>query len=219
MRDALGDASSSHALYRDALRLLEPEESPDADRNILGAARLKVSFAASLFDAGEGAEALAIAREALPVLRWFREPYLGVCLGNIATYELALEHYGDAERSAREALALSRDLDARLIAVYAVLHLAALTALRPHIATPDMVRAARLLGFADAALTSREVFRWPGVQREFDRSLAALRGALGSDEVAKLVAEGTQMMEAEAFALAASGPADIATDKLARIEP
>ena len=206
IRDAEGDVASSHALFREALRLIEPQESPFGERDVLGAARIKVAFAASLSDAGSDRDALACAREALAVLRSFREPYLGVCLSNIASYEIALERYDDGERSALEALAVSRDLELGLIAVYSVFHLATVAALRTRVtgSVCAVARAARLIGFVDAAWRSRNVFLWPRMRADFDRSVDAMRCVLGADDVAKLMAEGMQMSDREAFALAAS---------------
>jgi hypothetical protein len=82
-------------------------------------------------------------------------------------------------------------------------HLAAVAALRPNAEAPsreEHARTSRLLGYVDTQLAELEAQREYTEQQEYDKTLAALRDALGADECAKFMAEGSSWSEDHAVA-------------------
>jgi hypothetical protein len=84
----------------------------------------------------------------------------------------------------------------------ALQHLAAVAVLRPYAGAPreTLARAAYLLGYVDALFATLEALREYTEQQEYDKMIPVLRDALGADEVAKLMAEGSTWSEDQAVA-------------------
>ncbi|HEY4439039.1 MAG TPA: adenylate/guanylate cyclase domain-containing protein [Candidatus Elarobacter sp.] len=170
----------------------------------LGDARKTAFIAGNLADAefrgGDAARAVQLAGEALADDR-ARNDRRGVeiTVCNMAAYLLALDRYDEARSHAREALALSRDLQAGVLLAISLQHLAAVAALRQSEDAEgmhqDRTRAARLLGYVDTCLTTLEALREYTEQQEYDKMIAALREAFGEDTLAKLMDEGRAWSE------------------------
>jgi hypothetical protein len=106
--------------------------------------------------------------------------------------------------TAREALTLSRDIQAGVLLAFTLQHFAAIAGLRltdgATETRDDRLRSARLLGYADARLAALEAAREYTERQEYDKLVHALREALGEDELAKLMAEGSTWTEDHAVA-------------------
>jgi predicted ATPase/class 3 adenylate cyclase len=195
----VGDVAAARALFAQAL---ESYRAIGADR---GAAMVALNLAETEFRVGNAAEALRLARESLAVFRASNATRnLAVAQGNMAAHLTALERYDEARISSRAALTAARNAQFEVEAAFALQHLAASAALQPvddakH-GHDDRLRAARLLGYVDALLASLEVPRQYTEQQEYDKMLPALRDALGADECAKLMVEGTRWNEDQAVA-------------------
>lgn len=120
----------------------------------------------------------------------------------MAAYLVALGRYDEARTAARRALPAARDLQFSSGLAWALQHLAAIAALCPSADVPveDRRRAARVLGFVDARLKVLEKSRTYTEQQEYDKMIAALRDALGEQELAKLIDEGRGWSEDRAVA-------------------
>jgi hypothetical protein len=114
-----------------------------------------------------------------------------------------LADYEGAEAYARESLVFASELHSSTLIARALQRLAVVAALRPQDgperrADPH-ARAARLFGFIDARLADFGSFREPFAQQEYERTLAALRGSIGSERLAQLMDEGATMDEEQAI--------------------
>ncbi|HEX3671593.1 MAG TPA: helix-turn-helix domain-containing protein [Candidatus Cybelea sp.] len=162
--------------------------------------------------AGNVELALTYASKAVSTLQTFDEmPLVAQALDNIALYLILLDRFDEAERCAREALALALEYHREsghlnVLAAQALQHLAATAALRDGSrADPasTSVRAARILGFVDARLSAMGATRLNNQERrEYDRVLAALQTVLGAAGLTIGLAEGAAMSESEAIAQA-----------------
>jgi len=136
----------------------------------------------------------------------------------LAVYEIALAEYDEAGENAREALKYARTTSNNVMVAWSLQHFAAIAALRPRAATDDApatyMQTARITGYIDAALTALRAGQLYTQHEEHARTLAALRGALGSELLEKLRAEGAALTEDEAVENAmalmnASGRSDL----------
>ncbi len=201
-----GDIVAARAYYSEAIDIYES----------LGAA-LNAAFTLNDLSeceaiAGNVELALTYASRAVSSLQTFDEtPLVAQALDNIALYLILLDRFDEAERHAREALALALEYrngsgHLSVQAAQALQHLAAIAALRTGSSgdcASANVRAARILGFVDARLAAMGAARLNNQeQREYDRALAVLRAALGAAAVATRLAEGAAMSETEAVAQA-----------------
>ncbi len=113
-----------------------------------------------------------------------------------------MTRFGEAETRARETLALARERHADVYVAFALQHLAAIATLRsPSVrAQADNVcsRAARILGFSDARIEKSGSVLRIDERPIYDRTLTALREAIGGEAVATLMAEGAAMTEEQA---------------------
>jgi predicted ATPase len=148
---------------------------------------------------GQTQRAIAIVRETLPTARSGADTnLLARLLRNLAGYLAAVDDLPSALAAAREAIGIyaAREPDHYHVAI-AIEHLALVVALRG-----DFSRAARLEGYADAALQRH------GFPREFtettthNRLTALLRERLAPDDLARLIAEGAALTPEAAIALA-----------------
>ncbi len=185
-----GDMAGARVLYAEALTICK---ALGAERAV---AQVALNLAETEFYAGDASAALRLANEALVALRALNATRsVANVLCNMAAYLLALDRYDEARARAREALALSRDVQLDVMLAVALQHLAAVAGLRS-----DSTRAARLLGYVDARLNALEALREYTQQQEYDTIRAALREALGEDEITHLMAEGSAWSEDQACA-------------------
>ncbi len=178
-----GDSAGARELFDEADIVLRPCGDP------WQLARLELHRAECLFSEGDLEGALAGVREAAAIFRE-RNADSGLCISvlNAAAYLLALARLDEAWSSAREGLELSLRLDSSMSAAWAIEHLAQVAA-----ETGDPVRAARLLGFTDAAYHETGSTRAPTEQSGYDRTRELVRVALSEDRVRKLTAEGAAL--------------------------
>jgi non-specific serine/threonine protein kinase len=194
-----GDAAEARARLAEALAAAR---ATGFDRQ---AALVALDFAELEFEGGDVNAALRLVSKALDEYRGQRNASpLANGLSNMAAYLVALERYPEARSAARDALTLGRDVQGEVQVAFTVQHLAAISGLRPadHAvrARDDRLRAARLLGYADARFAALGAVREHTEQQEYHKLLAALRDAFGDDALAKLMAEGSAWTEDHAAA-------------------
>jgi predicted ATPase/class 3 adenylate cyclase len=199
-RDAADDVDGARALYVEALTIAR---AAGDERHAAGIA---MNLAEAEFRAGDAAAALRLAEEALSVERAFHDTLGIACLlCNPSAYLVALRRFDEARLMAREALTAARDAQWAVGIAWTLQHLAAVGALRQRAdaqCTDDDARAARLTGYVDARLAALEAPRQFTEQQEYDKMLLALRDALGADECAKLMLDGSSWNEDQAVAAA-----------------
>jgi predicted ATPase/DNA-binding SARP family transcriptional activator len=149
------------------------------------------------FARGELGRALERARESQEAIRrWFgRNLDFANVTGNLAAYALAAGDVESARGHAREALAAALDLDYRHCLITQIEHVAVIAGLQG-----DLERAARLLGFTDAARRRRGLGRGPTERAGYERLNAALAAHFGAEELARRMGEGAIVGEARAVA-------------------
>jgi len=117
---------------------------------------------------------------------------------------VSIGRFDEAQSCAHEALGLSRDLRAELVATVILQHLAATAALRsngaPGEASDDRARAARLLGYVDARLDALHTTREFTEAREYDALIGALSAAFGAEPLANLMDDGRKWTDSTAYA-------------------
>jgi predicted ATPase len=141
----------------------------------------------------------------------FEDPSAAIDLRtDMARYFIDVARYDEAKSHARESLTLARERHMDVYAAIALQHLASISVLQPPLFAERAVdagpRAARILGFADARIAQRgSVLRVMDERPFYERTLTALRAAIGAEAAAKLMTEGAAMTEEqaveEAFAL------------------
>src|SRR5262245_43698238 len=146
---------------------------------------------------GELDAAVAAMREAAVRLRKtpLAKVMLGFCLTNLAGVLVERGDLDEALEVAREGLPLLKD------AGYAWINIDQL-ALRAALAG-RLTDAARLAGFADATIAKKkQTFRQTNEARARKRLEGLLNAGLAADELARLLAEGAELEENEAYRLA-----------------
>jgi predicted ATPase/transcriptional regulator with XRE-family HTH domain len=154
------------------------------------------------FRAGNAELALRRATDALTVARQFNhESVVSHILANISGYLVSLDRYGHATACARELLDFVREPPLTIFAAWALQRIGAIAVLRPQVLDPaqSYVQAARILGFVDARIAAMGSARDYLAQQEYDRVLAVLRSAMGTDSVANLMSQGEAMTEEQAM--------------------
>ncbi len=200
-RSHAGDLAGARPLFAEALAMFRSVGAERVCSHIAG------NLAEAEFHEGNAAEALRLENEALATYRRFNHKLgAAISLCNIAAYLIALERYEDACVSARDGLAAARDTQWEAGVLWSLQHLAATAALRragdAQRVGGDRLGAARILGYVDARLDAVEALRQHTERQEHDKMLAALREALGEDQLAKLMAEGAAWNEDRAVAAA-----------------
>ena len=198
-RQVSGDLAGARARYAEALATFQ---AAGAEAQV---ATVAMNLAEAEFCAGDALTALRLAGDALVAARAFNDTRLvATDLCNMAAYLVALDRCDEARAHAREAVTPTRDLQLEVNLAFTLQHLAAVAALRPaHDAEhgrADRMRGARLLGYVDARLIALEALREYTEQQEYDRMLAALRDALGENDLATLTIEGRAWSEDQAVA-------------------
>ncbi|MGC1757734.1 MAG: adenylate/guanylate cyclase domain-containing protein [Candidatus Cybelea sp.] len=200
-RSHAGDVPGARPLFAEALAMFRSVGAERVCSHIAG------NLAEAEFHEGNAAEALRLENEALATYRTFNHKLgAAISLCNIAAYLIALERYEDACVFARDGLAAARATQWEAGILWGLQHVAAIAAIRPaddaeHL-RGNRVGAARLLGYVDARLDAIEALRQYTERQEYDKMLAALRDALGEDQLAKLTAEGAAWSEDQAVAQA-----------------
>ena len=183
-----GDSAGARALFNEAEAVLRPCNDP------WQLARFQLHRAEFLFAEGDLAGALAGVREAEHIFR-ARNADSGLCVSvlNAAAYLIALDHLDQAWTSAREGLELSLRLDSSMSAAWAMEHLALIAA-----ETGDPARAARLLGYTDAAYRETGSARAPTEQSGYNRAFELIRAALPEGRIRELMADGVALEHVDA---------------------
>jgi predicted ATPase/DNA-binding XRE family transcriptional regulator len=194
-----GDVVAARALVAEAL---ENYEAIGATRS--AAMPLMHDLAWFEFHAGNPGLALQHETEALQQGRKLNSVRMVIyALSAISGFLLALDRYDEADERAREALFLARDQHLEVLVAEALQHLAASAALRVRASVDALTwaraRAARILGFVDARLAAMGSTRIITLQPEYDRVMAALRDAVGPDELVRIMAAGAAMSEEQVF--------------------
>ncbi|HZZ00314.1 MAG TPA: hypothetical protein VFE36_12145 [Candidatus Baltobacteraceae bacterium] len=149
-------------------------------------ARLQLLRAEFLFAEDDPEGALESVREAESVYRT-RNAFSGLCVSvlNAAAYLIGLARLEEAWEYAREGLALSQQHGITMPGAWAIGHLARLAAEHG-----DAERAARLLGYTDAAYQRTGTAREPTEQRGYDRTLELIRANIAQERIVALMSEG-----------------------------
>ena len=190
-----------------AARRLIAEEA-EIDREI-GAERFAavglLNLAALEYDAGGAERALERANEALTTLKDLNYPIIvAQALDEVATYEIALGRWSDAQWHARQALGQAREYDTEAGVAGALATLAAIATLSPDGdatgATERVRNAARIAGYAEARLNAMAASVHLERYTMHRRLVAALQAAIPQDELVALIAEGAGWDESRAVA-------------------
>jgi predicted ATPase len=157
------------------------------------------------FRAGNAELAFQLGTDALATFRAVdNQRFVSSVLSSLAAYLIALGRYDEAEERAREALALAREQQQDVLVAWTLQHLGAIAALRPHSgsygAFDAYARAARILGFVDARLQAIGSAKMYIYEHGYERAVAGLREAIGTDAVTSFMAEGAAMTEQQAIA-------------------
>jgi tetratricopeptide (TPR) repeat protein len=200
LRSRGGDVEGARRFYAEAL----------ARYIALGLERPAASIAGHLaeveFAAGDAAGALHRAEEARAAHAATQNRRSeAVDLTNITAYLIALDCFDDARAFAAQALEAAREVRATVLTAYVFQHLAAIAALQggshDSNARQQLERAAMLLGFVEARLTSLGALRDYTERQEYERVLAALRNAFG-ERLGEVMTLGTLWNEDAAGAVA-----------------
>jgi predicted ATPase len=200
LRSRGGDVENARRFYAEAL----------ARYIALGLERPAASIAGHLaeveFEAGDAAAALQRAEEARAAHAATQNRRSeAVDLTNMAAYLVALDCFEDARAYAAQALEAARDVRATVLTAYVLQHVAAIAALQRRsqdpVAQQKLEKAAMLLGFVEARLTSLGALRDYTERQEYERALTALRTALG-ERLDEMIPLGTLWNEDAAAAVA-----------------
>ena len=173
------------------------------EERLLGFARGEQNAALNLaeveYERGQTQRAIAIVRETLPTARSGADKNVrALLLDNLAGYLVAVDDLAGATAAACESIGIhaEREPDHAHV-VIAIEHLALAFALRG-----DLARAAKLEGYAHAALERLGFLREFAEAKTYDRLTALLREGIAPEELALLTAEGAALTPEAAIALA-----------------
>ncbi len=125
-----------------------------------------------------------------------------VALHNASAYLIALGRYEDARARSDEVLELSRTFGYPELIGPALRHIALLVALKPRDemedATADYAGAGRLLGFLASNIGTIKANVRAGAT-EFNDALAAIRTAIGEQDLNRLMSAGATMTKEQAL--------------------
>ncbi len=191
-----GYVAASRSFFREALDVLRSAGSARP------ATHIALLLAEAEFRDGDALQAVRLVAETLAAERALNDlDALTFTLVNLAAYLVSLERWDDAILHAREALSLSLDRQITAATIWALQHLAAISALRSNddvaAALEDRRRAARLIGFVDSRIAELDMRREFTEQREYERARTAVENALGA-EAADLMQEGRNWSEGRA---------------------
>lgn len=168
-----GDMEKAGEIYREALALSQALQDERGVQIIAG------NLAEIDALAGNYEQAIAHGREALEIART-RHDWVMACtlLINVTAYLLATERLAEARSTAREALSIASEIQSEMHLAVAIQHLGAIAA---HCG--DAARAARLIGFTDAAYERLENSREPTEAQEYERAMSVLGERLAASEL------------------------------------
>jgi hypothetical protein len=156
-----------------------------------------VNLAEAEYQSGHPLRAIELSREMLPVARQLGVPTPSLQL-NLGAYLTAIDDLAGALESVRTGIAIASTHEPEHFGVaIGIEHMALIAAL-----AGDFARAARLEGYADAALSRAGFAREYTEQTAHDRLGAVLRDGLRVDELERLKAEGAALAPKDAIALA-----------------
>jgi tetratricopeptide (TPR) repeat protein len=181
-----GELDTAATLYREALALSQALQDERGVQIIAG------NLAEIEAYGGNYEQALVHGREALDIARERRD-WVMVCtlLINVTAYLFALDRLPEARVTAREALAAADEIQSEIHTAVAIQHLAAVAA-----SCGDAARAARLIGYVDAAYARLENSREPTEAREYERAIDVLGERLSAEDLtANLSAGATLSLE------------------------
>jgi hypothetical protein len=143
---------------------------------------------------GNYEQALVHGREALDIARERRD-WVMVCtlLINVTAYLFALDRLSEARVTAREALAAADEIQSEIHTAVAIQHLAAVAS-----SCGDAARAARLIGYVDAAYARLENSREPTEAHEYEQALKVLGERLPADDLAANMRAGAMLTTEQA---------------------
>jgi hypothetical protein len=173
------------------------------EQRLLGEAEAEQTTAQNLAEVehmrGRTQRAIEIVHETLPAARAGANKVLLVgLLGNLSGYLAALDDLHGAAAAAREAIHIRSAMEPEHAQVsIAVEHLALVSA-----AQGDLVRAALLEGYADAAMLKHDAVRGYTEVTTLARLATILRDGLAPEDLARLSTEGIALSPTEAIALA-----------------
>jgi predicted ATPase len=170
------------------------------------AANAETNLATVEFQAGNTAEALALARKALTVQRAVGTAnQLVSCLLGTSAYLLALARFDEARTDALDAFALARVHGLAVLSNLALQRLVAIIVMRsvgPSKSKRAMFECgARILGLVDERLNAMKYEREILDQNEYASILGLLRDELGNADLESLLTEGCRQSDEEAGAL------------------
>jgi predicted ATPase/class 3 adenylate cyclase len=143
------------------------------------------------------AHCAALGREALAIARRTDTASKRLYAFNLAAYLLALGEHAEAMTLAREALQSANAANVRTHAVFSLQRLALGAALRGR-----LEEAARLFGFVEAQFASLDIASDFAEELMREKTREALEAALEPEQLQRLMAEGAEMHDREATALA-----------------
>jgi tetratricopeptide (TPR) repeat protein len=191
-----GYVAASRSFFSEALDVLTSAGA------VRPATHVPLLQAEAEFLAGDALKAVRLVEETLAAERALNDlDALAFPLVNLAAYLVSLDRWDDAILHAREALSLSLDRQITAATIWALHHLAAISALRPNedvvAALEDRRRAARLIGFVDSRIAELDMRRDFTEQTEYERARSAVENAIGA-EAADLMREGGTWSEGRA---------------------
>lgn len=125
-------------------------------------------------------------------------------LANLAECHYVLGELAQAKETARASIGKALESKSTVYGVYSVQHLAAIAAAESRPQT-----AARLIGYVEAAIERLALMREYGDAYTRDRAMEALREQLTDAELQRLLAEGSELSDEEAFTLAIAAEAAV----------
>ncbi len=178
-----GDLATAGEIYREALALSQAL-ADERGIQIISGNLAEIDACAGNYESAiqHGTEALKIARE--------RRDWVMVCtlLINVTAYLLAVGRLSEGRSSAREAFTIAREIESEIHTAVAIQHLAAIEA---HCG--DASRAARLIGYVDAAYARLGNSREPTEGAEYERTMAQLGDRLSASDLLANVRAGSGM--------------------------
>lgn len=154
-------------------------------------------IAESRFQAGDIDGAIAFNREALSVAKHVGYQTDGQMLANLAAYLVASGDFAQAWKYARESLDLSLYFDANLSLLFALQHLAHISAM-----TGGLQRAAYIIGYVDAMLREAEGVREVNEARAYNQLMRRLQDGLDAGQLSEAVTEGARATRSSVVAQA-----------------
>ncbi len=187
--DMRGETNRARTLTEEAIRAFRTLQNESGIALALG------NLAEIEFKEGRPADAVRVANEAREIHRQGKDKHNTALTSlNLGIYRVALNDLDAAREAAREALALSRDIQNKAFIAIALQHLTLNVALRG-----EVERAARLLGSVDRQFAALGMEREITERWGYERLTSALRERLSDADIATLAAEGAAWSDERAI--------------------